>query len=56
MDQDRYPDSVPRQDRGAPPPAEPPVETERHPAPGITHEPEPDAENIIPIDDQPGTF
>ncbi|HEX2211547.1 MAG TPA: hypothetical protein VHG93_27925 [Longimicrobium sp.] len=56
IDQDRYPDSVPREDRGAPPPAEPPVETERHPAPGITHEPEPDAENIIPIDDQPGTF
>lgn len=58
MDQHRQPDAAPRDDRGAPPPpaTEPPVETERHPAPGITHEREPDAENIIPIDDAPGTF
>ena len=27
-----------------------------HPAPGIEHYPEPDAENIMPIEDRPGTF
>lgn len=27
-----------------------------HPAPGIEHYPEPDAENIMPAEDQPGTF
>jgi hypothetical protein len=27
-----------------------------HPAPGIEHYPEPDAENIMPIEDGPGTF
>ena len=54
MDQDRRPDLPPRDDRDEPPP--PPPETERHPAPGITHEPEPDAENLIPIEDGPGTL
>jgi hypothetical protein len=54
MDQDRHPEPAPRDDRGAPPPL--PPETERHPAPGITHEREPDAENIIPVEDGPGTF
>jgi hypothetical protein len=44
------------------PPAEPPdrdrriPETERHPVPGVKHEPEPDAENIMPAEDEPGTF
>lgn len=27
-----------------------------HPAPGIEHYPEPDAENIMPAEDQPGTL
>jgi hypothetical protein len=42
----------------APPPAEAeePVERARRPAPGIRHEPEPDAGNIIPAEDEPGTF
>jgi hypothetical protein len=31
-------------------------ETEEHPAPGIKHEPEPDAENIMPAEDRPGTL
>jgi hypothetical protein len=26
-----------------------------HPAPGIEHYPEPDAENIMPAEDRPGT-
>jgi hypothetical protein len=32
------------------------LETKRHPAPHIKHEPEPDAENIMPAEDEPGTF
>lgn len=31
-------------------------ETDEHPAPGIKHEHEPDAENIMPAQDRPGTF
>ena len=27
-----------------------------HPVPGIEHYPEPDAENIMPVEDRPGTF
>lgn len=27
-----------------------------HPAPDIEHYPEPDAENIMPAEDKPGTF
>ncbi|MBK9155687.1 MAG: hypothetical protein IPM25_16010 [Chloracidobacterium sp.] len=27
-----------------------------HPAPGIEHYPEPDAENIMPAEDRPGTL
>lgn len=27
-----------------------------HPAPGIEHHREPDAENIMPAEDRPGTF
>ena len=33
-----------------------PVEDAEHPAPAIEHYPEPDAENIMPIEDRPGTF
>ena len=54
MDQDRHPKPAPRDARGAPPPAQP--HEERHPAPDITIEPGSDAENLIPIDDRPGTF
>ena len=31
-------------------------ETAEHPVPGIKHEREPDAENIMPVEDGPGTF
>ncbi|HEX6309484.1 MAG TPA: hypothetical protein VFZ69_14905 [Longimicrobiales bacterium] len=31
-------------------------ERTRRPAPGIVHEPEPDAENIVPAEDRPGTL
>lgn len=31
-------------------------ETEQHPVPGVEHKPEPDAGNIMPAEDQPGTF
>jgi hypothetical protein len=31
-------------------------ETAEHPVPGIKHEPEPDAENMMPVEDGPGTF
>ena len=27
-----------------------------HPAPGVEHHPEPDAENIMPVKDRPGTL
>ncbi len=33
-----------------------PVEEAEHPIPGIEHYPEPDAENIMPVEDMPGTF
>ncbi len=33
-----------------------PVEIAEHPVPGIHHETEPDAENIMPVEDGPGTF
>jgi hypothetical protein len=46
-------------DRTVPEPSEPerpaPDRT-RHPAPGIEHEPEPDADNLIPAKDRPGTL
>ena len=29
---------------------------EEHPVPGVKHEPEPDAENIMPAEDGPGTL
>lgn len=31
-------------------------EEPEQPSPGIEHYPEPDAENIMPIEDRPGTF
>ena len=31
-------------------------ETERRPARGVKHEPEPDAGNIMPAEDEPGTL
>lgn len=31
-------------------------EEAEHPAPGVKHEAEPDAENIMPAEDRPGTF
>ena len=31
-------------------------EEEQRPVPGVEHRPEPDAENIMPAEDQPGTF
>ena len=33
-----------------------PPEIAENPVPGIKHEYEPDAENIMPAQDQPGTF
>ncbi len=33
-----------------------PVEEAEHPIPGIEHRKEPDAENIMPAEDQPGTL
>lgn len=35
---------------------EEPVEEREHPVPGIKHEHEPDAENIMPAEDRPGTL
>jgi hypothetical protein len=32
------------------------AEEAEHPAPGVKHESEPDAENIMPAEDRPGTF
>jgi hypothetical protein len=34
----------------------PAAEQAERPAPGIRHEREPDAENIMPAEDRPGTF
>ena len=34
----------------------PSVEDGGRPVPGVKHEPEPDAENIMPAEDGPGTF
>lgn len=33
-----------------------PPEAAIHPVPGVHHEPEPDAENIMPAEDRPGTL
>ena len=42
-------ESKKREERNSP-------ETAEHPVPGIKHEHEPDAENIMPVEDGPGTF
>jgi hypothetical protein len=58
----KEPKPVERQDAPLQPPVTkreteaPPPETKRRPAPNIEHEPEPDAENIMPAEDEPGTF
>ncbi len=44
-----------KEDEGRPPRDERPEEA-GHPAPGVRHEREPDAENIMPAEDGPGTF
>lgn len=34
----------------------PPPEEAKHPVPGVKHEPEPDAGNIMPAEHEPGTL
>jgi hypothetical protein len=46
----RAPEAPPGRPRAEPP------ETARRPVPGVKHEPEPDAENIMPAEDEPGTL
>jgi hypothetical protein len=36
--------------------ADRPVEEREHPIEGVKHKPEPDAENMMPVEDRPGTF
>ena len=47
-----------RKEDGRPEPGDgrPAPEEEEHPAPGVKHEREPDAENIMPAEDRPGTL
>ena len=48
-----------RKEEGRPEPDDderPSVEDGGHSVPGVKHEPEPDAENIMPAEDGPGTF
>jgi hypothetical protein len=47
---EREHDETEEQQTGEPP------ETAEHPVPGIKHEKEPDAENMMPVEDGPGTF
>ena len=47
-------DEVPGRERGAG--RDEPPETAEHPTEGVHHRPEPDADNLIPADDEPGTF
>jgi hypothetical protein len=52
-------DDSPRRDPGVTGPASPAPdrpEPASNPAPGIRHEPEPDAGNIMPAEDEPGTL
>jgi hypothetical protein len=49
-------DLVERENEKTPEAEHEPPETAEHPAPGIKHEHEPDAENIMPAEDRPGTF
>lgn len=52
VEQERREPPVERDERTTPPPPE----TAEHPVPGVEHKPEPDAENIMPAEDRPGTF
>lgn len=56
MQRDPRPEPRERDDGERRTPEAPPPETARHPAPGVEHEPEPDAENLMPAEDGPGTF
>jgi hypothetical protein len=57
MQNERRPEGEERDDRGdAPRRGEEPPETARHPVPGVEHLPEPDAENIMPAEHEPGTL
>ncbi len=49
-------DLIEREDAETPETENEPPETAEHPAPGIKHEYEPDAENIMLVEDGPGTF
>jgi hypothetical protein len=46
---------VPEREQGGDGSHPAPEETQ-HPVPGVEHKPEPDAENIMPAEDQPGTL
>jgi hypothetical protein len=50
------PHPAPETPPAAPRPEPPPAEEAAHPAPDIEHMPEPDAENLIPVKHEPGTF
>ncbi|HEV2150554.1 MAG TPA: hypothetical protein VGR37_24350 [Longimicrobiaceae bacterium] len=56
MQRDPRPETEERGDRDRGAPDAPPPETAEHPVPGVEHEPEPDAENLMPAEDRPGTF
>lgn len=57
MDRDRTPPPPERREHDGHRAAEPLApETERHPAPGVKHAPEPDAENLMPAEHEPGTL
>jgi hypothetical protein len=45
-----------RGERTSPGGEQPHVEETEHPVPGVKHEKEPDAENMMPAQDRPGTF
>jgi hypothetical protein len=43
-------------ERDKPRPEHYPPEEAKHPVPGVKHEPEPDAGNIMPAEHEPGTL
>jgi hypothetical protein len=49
-------DSIFEEDEQPQPIENEPSETVENPVPGIKYENEPDAENIMPVEDGPGTF
>ena len=55
MERDK-PDTDEREEQEPPADGRAWPEAEEHPVPGIKHEPEPDAENIMPAEDRPGTL